>query len=77
MVFWRRPVYYVSLDKWKRYGDGGGANFKVFKDKRAAVQCFLRNPKYGQIDVRGYKIKPYCWMYWNRGRIVVQKELRR
>ena len=73
-MFWRRPVYYVTLDKIKKHGDGGWTNFKVFKNKQAALQCFKRNPKRGQIDVRGYRVVPHCWLYWRHGRIIEQGE---
>lgn len=70
-MFWRSPMYYVHLDRvWEHRDGNGSSNFRVFKDKRAAVQCLKKNPKYGQIDVRGHKVEPYCWLYWQRGRIV-------
>lgn len=73
-MFWRRPVYYVHLDRVWHHPDGSGSsNFRVFKDKRAALVCLKKNPKYGQIDVRGYKVKPHCWLYWHRGRIIEQQ----
>lgn len=73
-MFWRRPVYLVSLDSMRPLRDGGFANYLWFKDKKAALQCFKRNPKHGQIDVRGHRVIPHCWMYWHKGRIIVQGE---
>lgn len=74
-MFWRRPVYYVSLDRFKRCRDGGSANFAVCFTKEHALQVFKKNPKRGQIDVRGYMVAPYCWKYWKNGRVITQKPL--
>jgi hypothetical protein len=76
-MFWRRAMYYVALDRFKELRDGGGSNFKVCFTKEHALQVFKKNPKYGQIDVRGRGIKPYCWKYWNKGRVITQQPRRK
>jgi len=73
-MFWRRPMYYVALDRFKNLREGNGfSNFVVCKTKEHALQVFKKNPKRGQIDVRGPNIKPYCWKYWHKGRVITQE----
>lgn len=79
LLYGNQVFYNVVLDRWVPYPDGGGRNFETVKSLRHAVQILKRNPKYGQIDVR-YRNpqnrlqKPYCCMYWDRGRIVKQEK---
>jgi len=67
-MLWRRTMYYVSLDRVKEFKDGGFTTFIICRTKEHALQVFKKNPKHGQIDVRGYKTKPYCWKYWRQGK---------
>jgi len=71
-MLWRRTMYYVSLDRVKEFKDGGFATFIICRTKEHALQVFKKNPKHGQIDVRGYKIEPYCWKYWRQGKVFTQ-----
>lgn len=75
-MFWRRPMYYVALDRFKDLSSGGFSNFVVCKTKEHALQVFKRNPKHGQIDVRGYGVTPYCWKFWHKGKIITQQTRR-
>ena len=75
-MLWRRTMYYVSLDRVMEFKDGGFATFIICRTKEHALQVFKKNPKHGQIDVRGYKIEPYCWKYWRRGKVFTQQPRR-
>ena len=75
-MLWRRTMYYVSLDRVKEFKDGGFTTFIICRTKEHALQVFKKNPKHGQIDVRGYKIEPYCWKYWRRGKVFTQQPRR-
>ncbi len=65
-------MYYVSLDRVTEFKDGGFTTFIICRTKEHALQVFKKNPKHGQIDVRGYKIEPYCWKYWRQGKVFTQ-----
>ena len=71
-MFWRRPMYYVALDRFKNIR-GGFSNFVMCKTKENAMQVFKKNPKRGQIDVRGHRVVPHCWKYWQKGRVITQQ----
>jgi len=75
-MLWRRTMYYVSLDRVKEFKDGGFTTFIICRTKEHALQVFKKNPKHGQIDVRGYKTKPYCWKYWRQGKVFTQQPRR-
>ena len=75
-MLWRRTMYYVSLDRVTEFKDGGFTTFIICRTKEHALQVFKKNPKHGQIDVRGYKIEPYCWKYWRRGKVFTQQPRR-
>ena len=76
-MFWRRPMYYVALNTFKNLRGGVLSNFVVCKTKEHALQVFKKNPKRGQIDVRGRGIKPYCWKFWHKGRVITQQPRRK
>lgn len=73
-----QKLYYVSLDKWIDYPDGGGRNFEITTSFGRAWYLLKRNPKRGQIDVRwrnpiNRNYKPYCMAYWDNRKIKRQK----
>lgn len=66
--------YYVSLDKPRDLPCGGFTTFEIFTNRNAAMRCLKKNPRSGQIDIRfphTHK-KPFCWKYWDKGKIIDQ-----